>query len=183
MRENIFWLIMGGLILTLLNGCAGAMPAVPYDEYLKTHPKEVKQAPARSQITHLPGGGVRYNSSNGVGIEMESYEDEYGEVDVVTPFFGDKSPSYNQGRRDAEIEIRWQMENSAIDFAIAKGEADGRRGIYSPGGINFKFLREYQEAFDNAKTYDSLQENEQRKDMEYQRGWDDAFEKAGIPIQ
>lgn len=192
MRENIFWLIMSGLLLALLNGCSGAMPAVPYDEYIKTHPKEVKHAlipvkkekvSNRSQITHLPGGGVRYNSAKGIGVEMESYEDEYGEVDIVTPFFGNKSPAYNQGRREAEAEIRWMKESSEIDFAIRKGEADGRRGVYSPGGISFKFLREYQEAFDDARADFSLQENEERKDLEYQQGWDDAFEKAGIPTR
>lgn len=182
MKENILCLVIGGVLLALLSGCAGAMPEVPYSEYIKTHPEKKTDTP-RSKITHLPGGGVRYNSGNGIGVEMESYEDEYGEVDTITPFFGDKSPAYNQGRREAEEEIRWQRENSAIDFAIMKGEADGRRGVYSPGGINFKFLREYQEAFDNARADYSSQENDRRRDLEYQQGWDDAFEKAGIPVQ
>lgn len=135
-------------------------------------------AQVRVRNTPIPDG-VRNNSSVGTlngGVEVrEYYQSNYGTEIIITPFRGKRSPAYNQGRREAKREARYNRQANQIAQAIEKGVYDAQKGVWDPSGISLRYLREYEESFERERAQISNWQNYQYENEEYQQGREDYY--------
>ncbi len=160
MRKNILWLVIGGLISSLLSGCA-------------------RSEGASSEIREIPGG-VIYNSGNNPlspGLEIRDKTSQTRDTTEIKLFLGGESPEYNRGRRAEKVRDRRDREYRNRQDVVDRARQDALGGVQNYQGISARWWGLYDNEFNRTN------QNFQRRDQhrydrdEYRRGQEDYREK------